>query len=545
MGKFVQRDNLETLDLIRGKSSSAYFNNVPDATQAGVQATMHAIFEFEPIRNEFLNSLINRIGREYVRFQAWNNKLAVFKQPMMYFGSIIEETGVGLTRARQYDPSRNYLEAEIFGQHRPDTRTAFHKVNRQDYYPISINEAIMRRAFVEPGGLQNMVSSVLQSPLTSDQWDEYLIMTRLIKEMYQVGGFWIQNVPDLTSLDIDDATETREAQLFLRAARTWSERIGFVSPHYNLSKLETFAEKDKLVLIITPEAKSAIDVNALAAAFNLSYTNLEERTVTVQAQDVGIPGFQALLTTEDWFQVADTLLENTTAQNPTGLNTNYFMHHHGIYSASPMTPAILFSSTDPSSSLEIADTPVQSITIKVTDLDGNTVTDVQRGLNYRWVAEGVTAPVGGDNGTGRVEMVPGTTSEFTWVRQSGEFSVGLDEKATTITLNTFAIDTDIPQVKGTVTVGVKGARAEFPPPGVVEDADGDGLGEVTPKAPTFANNVITVPNSDKVDYKDGSTVVNGQKITIAANKTITATAKAGYEIKSGATASWPFVYVAP
>ncbi len=544
MPKFVQRSNEETLDLIRDKSTSEYFNRVPDATQAGVQDVMHKIFDFEPIKNEFVNTLVNRIGREYVRFRSWNNKLAVFKQPMMRFGSMIEETGVGLTKARQYDPSRNYTEGDIFGQHRPDTRTAFHKLNRQDYYPITVNEQILRRAFVEENGLSNFIAAVLESPVTSDEWDEYLIMTRLIREFHGIGGFWVQNVPDLTSLSMDTATDTPEAQFFLRAARTWSERLGFISPHYNLAKLETFAPKDELVLIITPEAKSAIDVNALAAAFNLSYTDLEQRTVTVQAQDVGIPGFQALLTTEDWFQVADTLLENTSVLNPVGLYTNYNLHHHGIYSASPMTPAILFSSTEDSSQLEIEPTPVQSIAITVTDLDGNTVTDVERGLFYRWTTTGITDPTGGDNATGRAELAAGFTSQYTWIRQSGEFSVGLDEAAANLTLNAYAIDTEIPQIAATTNVRVVGSQATFPPPGVKDDEDNDGLVEVTPQKPGFADNKITVPNSDKVDYKDGATVVNGTTVTITANKTITATAKTGYEIKPGATASWLYEFVA-
>lgn len=545
MGKFVQRSNEETLDLIREVSGSDYYNRVPDATQAGIQETMHKIFEFQPTKNQFVDTLINRIGREYVRHQSWNNMLAVFKQPMMYFGDTIEETGVGLVKARQYDPSRNYLEGDIFGQTRPDTRTAFHKINRQDYYPITVNEAILKRAFVEANGLSSFVAAVLESPLTSDQWDEYVIMTRIIREYYDLGGFWVQNVPDLSSLDIDDASDTPEAQFMLRAVRTWAKRLGFVSPHYNLAKLETFAKAEDLVLLITPEAQSALDVNALAAAFNLSYTELEQRTVVVQAQDVNIPGFQALLTTEDWFQAADTLLENTSVVNPIGLYTNYNLHHHGIYSASPMTPAILFSSVLPSSSLEIVETPVQSVTITVQDIDGNTVTSVERGLYYRWVANGVTLPAGGDNGTVRAELAVGGTSQYTWVRQSGEFSVGLDEAATTLTINGYAIDTTDPVVKAAATVNVIGARAEFPPPGVVEDADNDGLGEVTPKAPTFADNKITVPNSDKVEYKDGSTVVNGTVVTVTSGtKTITATAKAGYEIKTGATASWPFTFVA-
>ena len=98
--------------------------------------------------NEFLDSLINRIGFTIVRnAKAWNNPLAVFKTTKLNFGSTIEEIATKWIKAHRYADEGN--EGDIFAMHRPEVQAAFHTINRQDYYPISINEIELKRAFAD------------------------------------------------------------------------------------------------------------------------------------------------------------------------------------------------------------------------------------------------------------------------------------------------------------------------------------------------------------------------------------------------------------
>lgn len=534
MAKYVQRNNVDTLNLLRDIGSVDYQRRIPNADKGNIQDIAHNLFRMNLVKNEFIDGLVNRIGREYVVFKSWRNKLAVFKGDPMMFGDTMEETGVGLTKANRFDPSANALEGAIFGQHRPNTRTAFHRVNRMDRYDITVNETMLRRAFLTPNGLSNLVAQLMESPITSDNYDEYLMMTRLFREMYDVGAFWKVRVPDVRSISSD----APDAKYLLREMRSWADILSFPSAHYNLAKLETFVEPEKIVLFVTPESKAAIDVEALAAAYNLSYAELSARTITVRTEDVNIPGFQAALTTEEFFKVVDTLITTTSADNPVGLYQNFFLHHHGIISASPMAPFILFTSAEDSDVIELTPTPVESVEIHVEDLDGNTVASVTRGLFYRVVGTAITNPTGGDNSAVRLALEPGTSSTFTYLRQVGEFSIGLDEDATSIKIDAFATDTEYPQIKATATVTVTGAKAVFPPAGVDEDADG--LIEVTPENLVVAeDNSVTIPSVKGVQYlKAGTPVNNGSSSVITAATTYTAQARAGYELATGATASW-------
>src|SRR5688500_512340 len=116
-----------TLDRIRNKASSDYQARIPAATKAGVQATMKALMDYRPMRNEFIDALVNRIGLVVARNNSWSNPLAEFKSGMLSFGDTIEEYHMGLVKARTYDPDRDSLEKDIFGTNRAEVQSSFHK----------------------------------------------------------------------------------------------------------------------------------------------------------------------------------------------------------------------------------------------------------------------------------------------------------------------------------------------------------------------------------------------------------------------------------
>ena len=57
-------DNTALLNAIRRDASLEYRQRVPEITDGKIQKTIESIMEFQGIKNEMLDSLINRIGRE-------------------------------------------------------------------------------------------------------------------------------------------------------------------------------------------------------------------------------------------------------------------------------------------------------------------------------------------------------------------------------------------------------------------------------------------------------------------------------------------------
>ena len=528
--------NVDWLNAIRNSLGSEYQDRIPEATQANIKETIDQLWNYQAGRNQVTDALVNRIGLVTFKNTLWTNPLAIFKMGMLSQGETIEEVMNGLLEAKDYDFDRDELEKEIFGNHPYETQTSFHKVNRRDRYSFTVNSPGLRLALLN-NELGSFLGNLMSMPQTSDQNDEFLLMMNLFKLVDEAGGFFIQNVPDVGDPG-SDAAESRE---FLRRVREFNNTLPFISRLYNPAGMPVAANPNDLVLFQTATAAAAVDVEALAAAFQIDKAEVANRTITVPERFFGIEGFQAALTTKDFFVVADNLIETTSQFNPAKLTTNYWLHHWQVISASRFAPLVMFNSVRPSTVISETETPVVDIgAFTITDQAGNVAaTNVLRGVLYKVTVEGVTDPVGG---VAALDLdLSGHTSDFSYVTNNGDLFLGPDEEAESVTITATSIDNGYSE---STSRGVAGDQIiPWPNPEVIPDADEDTLEEVTPKVPDVDGTNIVIPNQVGVQYKDGAAnLANGAVIPVVEGtpKTITAVARPGKELATGADASFTF-----
>jgi hypothetical protein len=536
--------SVDWLNAIRNTLGSEYQSRIPEATQANVTETINQIFEYSATRNQVVEALVNRIGTVLVRNTSWTNPLAEFKIGMLEQGDTIEEVMNGLLDAIDYDFDRDELEKELFGNHPFETQSRFHKINRRDRYVFTINTIGLRMALLN-NELPQFLSTAMQMPFTSDQNDEFLLMMNLFKEFdtAAAGGIHTVHVDDVG----DEASDSAASRFMLRRLREYSNTLPFISRLYNPAGMPVATRPEDLMLLTTASADAAMDVEALAGAFNISKAEFGSRKLVIPERFFGIDGVQAILTTRQFFVVADSLLETTSLFNPAKLTTNYWFHHHQVMSASPFAPFVMFNSERPSTVISTVETPVTDIgAFTFTDSAGTVeATALKRGTLYDVRVEGVTTPAGG---VAALDLdIIGATSQFTYITNNGSLFVAPNEEAATLTIRATAIDGSGYYEETTRTT--KGDLViPWPDPQVIPDSDSDALEEVTPVKPDFTANVITIPSERGVLYKEGATpLVNGAKLTVANGtpRTITAEARPTFELATGVTTSWVFTYVAP
>lgn len=530
-----KRSNEDILNVIRGNSSPDYQRHVPVATQANLHETFRAITSTPDYRNEFEHAFVNKIARQVVRSIAWNNPLAKFKGPSLEYGATIEEVQVGLLNAYAHDDGADYGDESIWSREFPRVDVAYHTLNRYDVYKITIPEQALRGAFLTEGGLSTFAAQLMAAPNTSDARDEYLVMRNLFKQYGEADGYYDIQVPDITRIESSE----NDAKRTLRTVRALGGQLQFLSDKYNAAHMPSAVQPDDLELFITPQANAALDVDALAGMFNVDRGEIGTRTTMID-EFPDDPGTIAILTSRDFFVVADQIYQTASIKNPANLTEQHFLHHKQVVSASRFVPAIRLTSNPVREKITVQDVSTVTLSpLAVSDVNGDTVTTVQRGSSYR--VSGFGLAEGGVFQTGTVLAIEGGVSDVTLVTQMGTLYIGPDETAETLTLRQTAIDTEL---TSTLTLEVDGPILHlWPSPQVLDDADGDELYEVTPEAPTENDGVITIPNIRGVQYQagDGTTqanVVNGS--TVDAPTTITAVARSGFELAAGAVTSWTF-----
>ena len=125
--------SVDILNAIRNSASANYRDYVPAANpnQESIREIGAVIMQYPTLQNEFLNSLVNRIGRVMITSKMYSNPWAVFKQGVLDLGEAIEEVFVNIAKPFEFDPA--VAENKVFARQIPDVRTAFHVLNYQKY----------------------------------------------------------------------------------------------------------------------------------------------------------------------------------------------------------------------------------------------------------------------------------------------------------------------------------------------------------------------------------------------------------------------------
>lgn len=410
-------------------------NRIPVATQDNLKDMGQALFSYKPALNAFINTLFNKIGLTYIRMVSYSNQLASLKRGMLEFGDTIEEVFTDICKAHEYTntpPTGD--ESDVFKVEKPKTLSAFHKINRKNYYQTSINERELQQAFTSYGNFSRYISGIFNSLATSDQTDEYIIMKQLVGDCLKNAYRVVVGKPTDRATSETFSVELRKAGLALQ----------YPSRKYNQAGVMNTTSVNDQIVFLRADIVPVIDVTQLANNFNMNLGKpLSNRIIIVD--DFGDTNDAILggVADRDFTMVYDVLYTTESIYNPKHRYWNYFMHRQQVISSSPFANVICFATE--------ADTFVIN-SVKVLPEEQNVLkgysTNVNVEIDYK--------------GTGDLTYVlsmTGNKSANSKVTQDGQVFVGADETAKTLTItattNAKFGDSNTVAVTGTGTINVK------------------------------------------------------------------------------------------
>lgn len=392
----------ETYDIvnaIRNSSGDNFQKYVPLANSENVAEVGAGILLNQTLQNEFITSLVDRIGLVVIKQASLKNPLAKFKKGRMPMGRTIEEIFTDITKSKKYDPEN--AEETVFKREIPNVKTLFHERNRQDFYEQTIQDESLKTAFVSWGNFESFVAGIINAIYNSAEVEEYEYMKLIIDNYYSKGLFTVIPV-----LEPDTETTAREFVKKMRAtARKMTLPAG--SRDYNALAVRTRSDMDNLHLLIDADLEAELDVEVLAKAFNMDKTTFLGHVTIIDG--FASQGLKAVLIDYEWYMVYDNLIKLETIRNPKGLYWNYFFHVWQTMSASRFANAVAFVSG------EVA--PVTQVIIDPTILA------IKQGREHEFIAyvrvnDGNEYPV-----TWKVEATAGSTKKAGTTITDGKLKV--------------------------------------------------------------------------------------------------------------------------
>ena len=443
-----QLDSVSVLNTVRDELGGQYAAQVPKAIRSGdalpngrtatqndalmqLRGIGNVLMEYEPLKNAFLNALVNRIARVIITSRLYQNPWSGFKKGFLEYGETVEEIFVQIAKPYQFDPEK--AESEVFKRRIPDVKSAFHSMNYQKYYPTTVSHDQLKQAFLSFEGITDLISRIIEQVYTGANYDEFLVMKYLIARVALNG--------EIYPVNIDTATADN-ARAITTEMVNYAKKLGFMSSQYNYAGVPTYTDISSLYIILTTDISSLFDVEVLALSFNMNKAELLGRQVEVDgfgtfdtdrldlifADDpytnyipfeedelTQLSQLKALMVDIDWFMIFDNFQNMTEIYNPQGLYWNYFYHVWKTFSISPFSNAIAFTEGTPAVN-SVTVSPTTQTTGKGTQVQLNAVVDTT-GFAPKVVTWSITEAV--------------TDSS---VDEKGLVTIGANETQTTITV---------------------------------------------------------------------------------------------------------------
>lgn len=441
--------SVDVINAIRNSASIDYQNKVPIATPNAdsIREIGTIIMDYPALQNEFLSALINRIGKVVLTSKMYKNPWAMFKKGILEYGESIEEIFVNIANPEQY--SAEDAENTVFKRVLPDVKSAFHVLNYQEVYPVTIQDKDLRKAFMSWDGVTDLISRVVDSLYSAAEYDEFITMKYLLAKRILAGGLAPVVVGNYQS----------DAKLAVKAFKSISNKLEFLSTNYNVAGVHNFSKKEDQYLIVNADFDATMDVDVLASAFNMSKAEFmghvvlvdsfgsieddrlkalfgEDLTPLTEAEKTALDAVPAVLVDEDWFMIYDNLINFTEQYNAKGMYWNYFYHAWKTFSVSPFANAAVFLPGTPT---------VTSVTVSpdtVTASAGQTVqfAAVVAGTNF--VSKAVTW------------SITGAVSDGTSIGESGVLTLASDETGTdgAITVTATSVADGTKTATATITI---------------------------------------------------------------------------------------------
>ena len=411
----------KVFNVIRENASKVFMETVPSATEDNIQTLSNILFNdaYQPMLNEFVTNLINRIGLTIIRNKTFSNPLSILRKGSVPLGTDIQDLYENPAEAEQYELS-NTAMAKLLTITDPDTHVAYYRRNRKDLYTKTISRENLQGAFVSWEKFENYISAITTSLYSGNYIDEFELTKSLVDGAYDNNKVIVETVSAVT--------DETSAKAFIKKCRSLFNKMKLPSTQYNAyskfsgakGTIKTWTEEDRFVLIVTSDVMAEVDVDVLARAFNIENTKFLGRVIEVDSFEN--EEIQAILCDESWFQIYENLMRFDEFYNARTMTWNEYLHVWQTYAICPFANAVVFATAQPKpataisvSDVNVAKDATANVTVTLTPSDATSELEFISGNEtvFTVSSTGVVTGVSAGSGTLTVKTDNGLSDTAT------------------------------------------------------------------------------------------------------------------------------------
>ena len=344
----------QSLNAIREISSTIYHEYIPvidDSTD--ISAFAEPLFTYPVVYNEFCDVLVNKLVYSQFETMTFNNPLRVLEGDRIPLGYAGEHVYTNPAQARGFNVNDF---AGLLVKYEADVKVEYHTVNSDIQYCVTIARQQLKKAMTSWDNLASFITQLSNSLYNGAYIDFFRYTKNIIAGAFKENRAVYEKITAVTSEATAKAFVEKARELFLNFQlpstqyNAWAKNGGDGKP------ITTWTRPEDIVLIIRNDVRSKIDVQSLAAAFNLPYADFLGNVITVDNfdsyDDDGTKVYDGsdivgMIADKAWFKIKtqDFFMENF--YNPNNRTMQYYLNVQRMYNMSLFANGVIFATDDP------------------------------------------------------------------------------------------------------------------------------------------------------------------------------------------------------
>lgn len=216
-------------------------------------------------KQEFLNSVLNKIGKQEFSNKTYSNPLKRLRGQFINGPTDIEEIYVDRVADTGYDKEGTGVLDRV----KPTVSVQYHTNTVEHGYKCTVHNKQMRKGFLNKDGLQTMAQAIINSLHTGQELDDYQDCIDTLKALTTAPKGSKDNI-----IKVSAVTNEATSKAFTKAIKKTIHKMKDYSSVY--SDKSSFANANELILFMDSDTDVEVEIEHLASAFNMTIAQLNE-----------------------------------------------------------------------------------------------------------------------------------------------------------------------------------------------------------------------------------------------------------------------------
>ena len=332
---------------------------------------------YQAVQESFFG-LLKQIAYVATVTRLFDNPLAQLEGENIPLGWAGEETYINPVQGRQFDVNDF---AGILQKYEADVKVQYLSVNMDIQYPVTLTRDKIRQAFNSWRDLEEFINGIVNALYNG----AYINMFQFTKDL--VAAAFSAN--KAAYIKVSAVTNEATGKAMIKKLRELYTLFQMPSSDYNAWKkvggagkpITTWCAPEDIVLIIRADIMAAVDVDVLAAAFNMDKADFIGRVITVDNFDTYTDDgtkiydgsdIYGIICDKAWFKIKQQDMALDMWFNPNNRSWQYYLNVVKMYNYSLFANGVVIAIDDP-------DVPATAVTA---DPDTITVTAGENAVSH-------------------------------------------------------------------------------------------------------------------------------------------------------------------